>query len=367
MKDLRARTLGHTTVSIGALGLGTWALGGPWTAQGSAHYPPGTHLGYGPQDDAESAKVLDAALAVGIRLIDTANLYGAGHAERLIGAAIRGRRDKAVIATRFGHSYDPCQTSLVGTDTSPAAIRSALEASLRNLSTDYIDIFQLQVEFHSLQDIDVVFEAVERFIEEGKVRYTSWSTNYPARLQAIANRWSVQSGQFDLNIFQDSPDMLEVCDAAGLTAVARLPLGMGFLSGKITPNTQLPHNDVRASNLKGLSISGGDPRAQRRFWLRFFGEKGAARPDWYDKLASVREVLTSNGRTLAQGALCWIYARSPKTIAIPGSRTVSQLEENLASLDFGPLTTEQMSEIESILDRASDPSELFLQPFRPTK
>ena len=182
----------------------------------------------------------------------------------------------------------------------------------------------------------------------------------PARLQSISDRESVQSAQFDLNVFQDSPDMLEVCEANDLTAIARLPLGMGFLTGKIGKDTNLPEDDVRASNVVALNMNG-----QNRFWLRFF-DQGKGQSDWVDRLDEVREVLTEGGKsTLAQSALRWVFARYGKTIAIPGARNTSQLEENLGALEFGPLAQDTMEEPERILNREAAPAELYLRPHRP--
>jgi aryl-alcohol dehydrogenase-like predicted oxidoreductase len=238
--------------------------------------------------------------------------------------------------------------------------------TLRNLQTEYVDIFQLQVEFHTLNRIDAIFDVVDRLIEEGKVRHTGWSTNYPARLQSIVGRDSVQSAQFDLNVFQDSPDMLEVCEAANLTAIARLPLAMGFLTGKFTAGTSLSPDDVRASRVSSNEARLRGETNQNRFWLRFFENGGAGNSDWIDRLSEIKTVLTEDGKTsLAQGALRWIFARYPKTVVIPGARTVDQFKENFGAVEHGPLSETDMAEIENILRRDDYPADLYLRPHRP--
>lgn len=356
------RTLGQTDERIGGLGLGTWALGGVWSAGEGAHYRPGTPLGYGAQDVATSLAVLDAALELGIRWIDVANLYGAGTAERLLGRALRGRRDKAFVAARFGHSFDPAGRVLTGIDVSPAAIRAQLETTLRHLGTDVVDLFQLQVEFLPIDEALAAFALAEDLRREGKIRYFSWSTNHPERMAAIAGRAGVETAQFDMNLFQDAPAMLRVCATHNLTAVARLPLAMGFLTGKFTPQTVLPADDVRTNT--HYDAEGHGP-GKPRFWLRMFAPGGGAAPEWSARLDAVREIVTVGGRTLAQGALGWIWARDDRTFAIPGARTVAQLEENVRALEHGPLPPDSMAEIERILDRAAQPGDLILQPFSP--
>ncbi|GGK49315.1 aldo/keto reductase [Salinarimonas ramus] len=362
MTKLAERRLGSTQEVVGGLGLGTWALGGPWSAAEGAHYAPGTPLGYGAQDEAESLRVIHAALDHGIRLIDVANLYGAGAAERLVGKALRGRAGRALVAARFGHSYDPQSRTLTGIDVSPAAIRAALETTLRNLGTETVDVFQLQVEFLPAAEAEAVFDTVDTLRREGKVRYTAWSTNHPDRLEAVAGRGGIETAQFDLNVFQDAPSMLDLCARHDLTAIARLPLAMGFLTGKFTAQTRLPADDVRTNAHYDAS---GDGVAKPRFWLRMFRPGGAADPAWAARLDAVREILTSDGRSLAQGALGWIWARSPRTLALPGARSVAQLEENARAREHGPLSPQAMAEIERILDRAAHPGDLVLQPFAP--
>lgn len=130
----------------------------------------------------------------------------------------------------------------------------------------------------------------------------------------------------------DSPDMLAVCDRFDLASVNRSPLAMGLLSGKYHAGSRLPDDDVRAAQP----------------WVRYFAD-GQPDPRWLDRVRAVREILTSDGRTMAQGALCWLLARSPRTVPIPGTRTVRQAEENAAALRLGPLPAAQVAEITRLL------------------
>ncbi|MGZ6273641.1 MAG: aldo/keto reductase, partial [Candidatus Limnocylindrales bacterium] len=138
----------------------------------------------------------------------------------------------------------------------------------------------------------------------------------------------------ELNVFTGNPEILAYAERENLGSINRAPLGMGVLTGKITPQTRFRDGDVR----------------QKVEW--FPGIKdGRANRHWLDDLASIRNILTSDGRTLAQGALAWIWGRSPNTVPIPGFRTVAQVEENAKAMEFGPLTPEQMGQIDRILGR----------------
>ena len=142
---LTQRSLGRSGPTVGAMGIGTWALGGPFFSGEGCHYPTGAPLGYGKVNDVESKRAIQAAVALGIRLFDTADAYGTGHAERILGNALEGNRSNVFIATKFGNTYDERTKQLTGTDVTPRYIRSACEASLRRLGTDWIDLYQLHV------------------------------------------------------------------------------------------------------------------------------------------------------------------------------------------------------------------------------
>jgi aryl-alcohol dehydrogenase-like predicted oxidoreductase len=144
--------------------------------------------------------------------------------------------------------------------------------------------------------------------------------------------------QFIGNVLQETPGMIELCEKSRMTAVIRSPLASGFLSGKYGPESRLPRDDWRA---QALELGWGD----------IFNADGSANPAWLAKLDGLREVLTDGGRTLVQGALGWLWARSPATVPIPGFKTVAQVEENAGALQFGPLSAAQMARIDRILGR----------------
>lgn len=320
------RKLGNLEVS--ALGLGCWAIGGPFWA---GEQP----LGWGEVDDEESIRAIHAGLDLGANFLDTADVYGAGHSERVLARALKGRRDKVVIATKFGNTFDEATKQTGAGNASPAYIRQACESSLRRLDTDYIDLYQFHINGYPAEDAAPVRDTLEEMVKEGKIRYYGWSTDFPERAAVFAEGKHCAAIQHDLNVIADNAPLLAFIEAHGLASINRGPLGMGLLSGKYDANTLLAADDIR----------GKSPD-----WMQYFHD-GVPNPEWLAKLAAIRDILTSGGRTLAQGALAWIWGRSPVTIPIPGFRTVKQITENVRALEFGPLTGEQVKEIDAILGR----------------
>ncbi|MDA4845381.1 aldo/keto reductase [Hoeflea poritis] len=322
---------------VGPMGMGTWALRGPFFSGEKWVLPKGTPIGYGNAEDSVSIRAIHCALDCGAKLIDTADAYGAGHCERVIGEALTGRRDRVFLATKFGNVIDEDRKELIGQKWSERYIRAACEASLHRLKTEIIDLYQLHISDLEIDAAQGVAEVLEGLRREGKIRYFGWSTDDPER----ANSWSGHDGaaaaQFNMNVFQQAPEMLEICHQNDFAALIRLPLAMGLLSGKYTPESRLPKDDIRSA--------GPD-------WQRYFLRSGGANREWTERLEAIREVLTSSGRTLVQGALAWIWAQSDRAVPIPGIRNEEQARENLTAIEFGPLTATQVDEINAILDRS---------------
>ena len=324
-----ARQLGRSGVPVSPIGLGCWAIGGPlWAGE--------QPRGWGEVDDQESTRAIRRALDLGVTLFDTADVYGAGHSERVLGRALAGDRPRVLIATKFGNTFDEASRQMGGVDVSPGYVRSACEASLERLGTDYIDLYQLHVGDLPEEQALVVRQSLEELVDDGLIRSYGWSTDDPARARlfgAGAHGMAVQHG---LNVFADADEMLDTCHRLAVASINRSPLAMGLLTGKFQGGSRLPMDDVR----------GREPA-----WMRWF-KGGGPVPEYLARLEAIREVLTSGGRTLTQGALAWIWGRSDLTIPIPGFRTVAQVEENAGALRFGPLAPAQMAEIEELLDRA---------------
>jgi aryl-alcohol dehydrogenase-like predicted oxidoreductase len=323
------RTLGRCGIEVSALGFGCWAVGGEHRAAG------GQPVGWGRVDDEESVRAIRRALELGVTFFDTADSYGTGHSERILARALGSRRDEVVLATKWGNVFDAATRTLTGADDSPGYARRALTASLRRLGTDRIDLYQLHIADADPARAAVLRDLCEEFVREGLIRAYAWSTDDPVRAAVFARGEHCTAVQHRLNVLQDAPEMLALCEASGLASIARSPLAMGLLSGR---------------RRAGQSLEPGDIRSRPPAWLPGFREGAGADPEWLSRVEALREVLTSGGRTLAQGALAWIWARSPRTVPIPGFRTVAQAEENAGALAKGPLSAAQAAEADRILE-----------------
>ncbi len=331
--EIATHRLGRTDIRLGPLGIGCWAIGGP------VHGDDGHTIGWGQVDDEESVRGIRRAYDLGVRFFDTADTYGAGHSERLVARALEGHRDEVTVATKFGWTFaEDGSRRGTGMDVSPAYIRRACEASLRRLGGDAIDLYQLHVGSLPDAEADAVVEALEGLQRAGLVRQFGWSADVAEQAARWAERGTCASLQFILNVFQETPGMVELCERHTMTAIIRSPLASGFLSGKYGPASRLPGDDWRA---QAIELGWGD----------LWNPDGSANPAWTARLDSLREVLTDGGRSLVQGALAWLWARSPMTVPIPGFKTVAQVEENVGAVRFGPLTPEQMRRIDEILGR----------------
>ncbi|GLW10997.1 aldo/keto reductase [Microtetraspora sp. NBRC 13810] len=322
------RPLGGSGIEVGAIGFGAWAIGGPFTANGKP-------AGWGEVDDDTSVAAIHRALDLGVTFFDTADVYGTGHSERVLNRALAGRRDAVTIATKFGNTFDPDARALTGVDVSPGYIRAACRASLDRLGTDRIDLYQLHPGDVPFERVEEMLATLEDLVAEGLIRAYGWSTDDPERAAAFAKGPHCAAVQHQINVLDDTPAMLAACEELGLASVNRGPLAMGLLSGKYDAGSRLPHDTVR----------GDTPE-----WMRYFRD-GRPSVALLAQLDAVREILTSGGRTVAQGALGWLLARSGRTIPIPGIRTVAQAEENAGALAHGPLTPAQLAEIDSLLGR----------------
>jgi len=323
------RILGRSGIEVSALGMGCWAIGGPFFAGE-------TPQGWGEVDDAESTRAIHAALDHGITFFDTANVYGAGHSERVLGAALGSKRSRVVIATKFNAVFDESTRQVTGSDASPAGIRKACEDSLKRLGTDYIDLYQFHDNGFPAKDAQPVRDTLEELVKAGKIRAYGWSTDFVESAEFFAGGEKCTSIQLQLNVLDDNAAMIALCEKHNLAAINRGPLAMGLLTGKYRSGTTVSIDDVRGQKSPD--------------WMKYF-KNGTPNPEWLAMRDAIVDILTSNGRSIAQGALAWNWGRSPLTLPIPGFRTVKQVEENAGALQFGPLLPEQMAEVEKILKR----------------
>lgn len=308
--------------------MGTWATGGP----SSAGDQP---LGWGSSWTRDgAAAVLRAAFDAGITVFDTADAYGAGMSERLIGETLQTVRDQIALVTKWGNIVDEPNRQLVGIDPSPAYVRTALDASLARLRTDHVDLYLLHLSGLPADHAADLLAVLQELVVEGKIGAYGWSTDAPA----LAAAWVGQPGfgavEFEANVVNDAPDLVTICDDHNVSGIVRGPLGTGLLGGGHPVGSQITDVD--------------DFRFLSPDWLNYF-ENGRPVGRYIRRLDAIGDVLTGHGRTLAQGALCWLLARSPRLIPIPGARTVEQARENAHALQHGPLTPDEVVEIRGLL------------------
>lgn len=316
------RRLLRDGTSVSEIGLGCWAIGGPFRDSNG-------WMGYGNVDDADSIRCLQRADELGVNWFDTSNVYGCGHSERLLGQVF-GPRTDIVISGKFGYTFDESTRQVTGEDVTPSGIREALHASLKRLRRERIDQYSLQLMFHPIAGIDDILNTLDQLVTEGKIGSYAWLTDDLERVTYFMTHGKHCFGAPQLlNVLESNPALIQYCEENNWPIPCRRPLCMGFLSGKFTSDSTLANNDMRL-----------------RFKWDFKAGKQAV---WLKKLDAVRAILTEGGSTLAQGSLNWIQARSPLAIPCPGFKNLQQLEENLSASKFSPLPSSAMSEIASLL------------------
>lgn len=315
---------------IAPLGMGCWPIGGPMFG-GPGLGNCGT-LGYANSDDAESVRTIHAALANGLRLFDTAAVYGVGHAERLLAKALKGRPD-AVIVTKIGISIDEDSKMLLGEDADPASVLPAIDRCLARLDRDRVDILLLHLNDLPVFRAEPIFDVMAHAVAAGKIRAYGWSTDLPMSVKAVIGRQDFIAVEHAMNILLDAPVMQRTIEENELVALIRSPLGMGVLTGKYDAQSQIPATDIRAA---GNTVTA-------------YFKDGRPNPRFLQKLDGVRELLQTDGRSLVQGALGWLWGKSDRNIPVPGARTVAQIEGIAGALAFGPLPLSVVSEIDNLM------------------
>lgn len=318
------KKIGKSGIEVSPIGLGCWPIGGEM-------YVWGTPDAYSNIDDKESIRAINAGIDNGINFFDTADCYGAGHSEKILSKVLKKRRSEVVIATKFGYVFDEKTKNIHAEDNSPEYIKKACKESLKRLGIDYIDLYQFHVGFIKKEEALAAIGALEELKEEGLIREIGWSTwdeeaitLFPEKLATI---------QHVSNVFSPNNQLIDLCKDNDLISLNNSPMAMGLLGGKYKPGDKIPKGDVRASGFD---------------WVPYF-KNGEPNQEYYTKLESIREILRSNGRTLAQGALAYVMAQSDNTIPIPGFRTVKQAVDNAKAIELGPLTNNQVKEINNLL------------------
>ena len=282
---------------------------------------------YGQQDDAESIRTLHRAVELGVTLFDTADMYGPFKNEELLAKAFKGKRDRVVIATKFGIVRDPADPSKRGVNGRPEYVKSACEASLRRLGTDHIDLYyQHRVDANT--PIEETVGAMSRLVEEGKVRYLGLSEAAPATLRRAVAVHSIAALQTEYSLWSREPEdeILLTCRELGIGFVPYSPLGRGFLTGQIQKFDDLAPDDYR------------------RHTPRFQGENFQKN---LDLVIRINDLAKQKRCTPGQLALAWVLAQGDDVVPIPGTKRVNYLEENLGALDLN-LTSDERAQLDEI-------------------
>ena len=312
--------LGRTGRPVGVVGLGCWQLGADW----------------GSVDEADAMATLQAAVDSGVTFLDTADVYGDGRSERLVGRLLRERGGEGlVVATKMGRRADPHVPEAF----TPEALRAWNDRSRANLGVDTLDLVQLHCPPTPVYSSDPVFDTLDAMVEEGRMTAYGVSVETCAEALTAIARPGVASVQIILNVFRRKPleQVLPAARAAGVGIVARVPLASGLLSGKYDESTTFAADDHRSFNRRGESFDVGETFAGVPY------EVG---------VAAAREVAahTPAGATTAQLALRWVVDQPGVSVVIPGARNAGQARANAAAADLPPLDQETLVALERVYD-----------------
>jgi aryl-alcohol dehydrogenase-like predicted oxidoreductase len=317
---MQYRELGRTGLSVSTISFGAWAIGSAW----------------GPVDDNESLKALHAAIDAGVNFIDTADVYGDGHSERLIARLKKERpRDQIWVATKAGRRL-PAQTPEGYTREN---LTAWIDRSLQNLGTDTLDLLQLHCPHPAVYERPDVFGILDDLQTAGKIRHYGVSVETVAEAQKAIHYPNVQTVQIIFNMFRMKPAETFFADARArqVGILARVPLASGLLTGKLRRDSTFAADDHRAFNREGQAFDKGET---------FSGVPYAVALEAVESLRT----LAPAGTTLTQFALRWILMWDAVTCAIPGAKTPAQARENISAADLPAVGADVMSAVAQIYD-----------------
>lgn len=321
---MKYRIFGKTNWKVSEVGLGTWALGGGW----------------GRVSESDAIGVLEKAIERGINFFDTADVYGDGKSEQLIGQVLKSTDQKIYVATKFGRRLDPHVSSGYTKDN----LERFLDRSLGNLGIDTIDLIQLHCPPIDLYYKPEVFEALDSFVEQGKIQHYGVSVEKVEEGLKAIEYPGVVSVQIIFNIFRQRPSELffEQCKKKNIAVIARVPLASGLLTGKMSLATKFPEDDHRNYNRQGKFFDVGET---------FSGV------DFEIGLKAVEELkgIKPDDISCVQMALKWILMHSEVSCVIPGAKNTKQLEENISASELTDLDPDVLKGIKIIYEKFIKP------------
>lgn len=313
------RELGRTGWKVSEVSFGAWAIGAAW----------------GKVDDRESVAALHKSIDLGVNFIDTADVYGDGHSERLIAQVLKERKEKVIVVTKAGRRLNPHTAD----GYNKTNLTQFIERSLKNLATDCLDLVQLHCPPTEVYYRPEVFGVLDDLVQAGKIRYYGVSVEKVEEALKAIEYPGVQSVQIIFNMFRLRPAELffEQAKKRKVGILARVPLASGMLTGKMTAQTTFASDDHRQFNRRGESFDVGET---------FSGV------EYETGLRAVEEIrkLVPENATMAQFALRWILMFDAVTCVIPGAKRPSQAEDNIKAADLPALTADQMSAVQKIYD-----------------
>ncbi|MFX0185548.1 MAG: aldo/keto reductase [Candidatus Hodarchaeota archaeon] len=314
------RKLGKSGIKVSAMGMGCWAIGGPFKTK------DGRLLAYGNVNDKESIETIQKAVEIGINIFDTAEAYGHGHSEEVLGQALKDYRNDVIIATKFSSVYDPKTQTNNQKTAILEKLQEAVDKSLKRLQTDYIDVYQLHNARQDPSSALLIRDCLEELVDEGKIHYYGWSTDDASRAEQFAKSKHCTAIQYVLTVTRINTPMAKLCEENNLAGIIRSPFASGTLTGKYTRDTKRNPDHM---------LSETDFSTER--YIRTF-----------ETLDQFKELLIEQDRTLVQGILGYIWAKNDRAIPIPGAKTVEQITENAKALELGSISKQFMSEIDSL-------------------
>lgn len=313
------RLFDHTGVAVSEIGLGTWQLGG---------------ADWGEVDDGRALETLRAAVAGGVNFFDTADVYGLGSSEELIGRFLKETKQKIFVATKLGRFPEPGWPA----NFSLAALRAHTESSLRRLGVEAIDLTQLHCIPTEVLREGEIFESLRVLKREGKIRSFGVSVESDAEALVCLEQPELASLQIIFNIFRQKPlEFFAQARAKGVALIVRLPLASGLLSGKFTKATKFAETDHRSYNRDGQAFNVGETFAGLPF------EKGV-------ELSEKLPALVPEGMTMAQMALRWILDFDAVTVIIPGASSPRQAQANATASELAPLGESLHAQLKEFYD-----------------